>query len=428
MSTSDILPLVGLIILIVLSSLFSAAETAMTAVNKLRIKTLAEEGNKKAIKLEKVLDRQPKMLSAILICNNLVNISASSIATMLATAKFGSAGAGIATGILTLLILIFGEISPKTIATIHAEKLSLALGSVIWALMTILTPVIIVVNFLSRIFMRILGVKKDENELAYTEGELRTIIDVSHEEGVIEADEKYMINNVIDFGDAEAKDIMIPRIDMSCIDVEASYADVMETFQKNMFTRYPVYEDTNDHVIGIINMKDLVLYDPATPFNIRNYLREAHFTYETKDISDLLMEMRKTAIPITIVLDEYGATAGLITLEDLLEEIVGDIRDEYDKDEANAIRKVGDNEYMIEAQTKLDDINDRLGLNLNSEEYDSLGGLVIESLDHLPNTGEIAIYHNIELEVKAMDGNRIEMIHVLVHPEPKEEEEGTADL
>ena len=416
METSDIVSFAVLIVLIALSAVFSAAETALTAVNKLRIKTLAQEGNKRAIVLEKVLSKQPKMLSAILICNNLINISASSIATILATKFFGSAGAGIATGIITVLILVFGEISPKTIATIHAEKLSLKLGNIIWFLMQVLTPVIIVVNFLARAFMRILGIKKDHKELAYTEGELRTIIDVSHEEGVIESDEKEMINNVIDFGDAVAKDIMIPRIDVTFVRADSDFDDLMNIFQENMYTRYPVYEEDTDHIVGILNMKDVLLYDRSKAFFMKDYIRTPHFTYETKDISDLLMEMRAASVPITVVLDEYGATAGLITMEDILEEIVGEIRDEYDKDEVNVIRQLSENEYCIEAQTKLDDINDRLEWELVSEEYDSLGGLVIEHLGHLPSTGEIAYYKNLELCVEEMDGNRIEVVHVRVLP------------
>ncbi len=322
MDSSDVAQLISLLILLALSAFFSSAETALTTCNRIRMRALAEEGSKKAAMLENILDDQGKMLSAILIGNNIVNLSASSIATILAT-KYGSAWAGIATGILTILILIFGEISPKTLATIHADKISLSYAKYIKTLMVVLTPFIYVINKLSMGFLLLLRVDPKAKTSTITESELRTIVDVSHEEGVIESEERKMINNVVDFGDSLAKDIMVPRIDMTFAKADATYEKLIEIFRRDRFTRLPVYEGTTDDVIGIINMKDLLLYRQGEPFSIRDYLREPHYTYEYKKVAELLREMRETDYNITIVLDEYGATAGLITLEDLLEEIVG---------------------------------------------------------------------------------------------------------
>ena len=413
MDSSDVAQLISLLILLALSAFFSSAETALTTCNRIRMRALAEEGSKKAAMLENILDDQGKMLSAILIGNNIVNLSASSIATILAT-KYGSAWAGIATGILTILILIFGEISPKTLATIHADKISLSYAKYIKTLMVVLTPFIYVINKLSMGFLLLLRVDPKAKTSTITESELRTIVDVSHEEGVIESEERKMINNVVDFGDSLAKDIMVPRIDMTFAKADATYEELIEIFRRDRFTRLPVYEGTTDDVIGIINMKDLLLYRQGEPFSIRDYLREPHYTYEYKKVAELLREMRETDYNITIVLDEYGATAGLITLEDLLEEIVGDIRDEYDGDEEDSIQKIKDGEYIIEASMKLDDLNELLELGLESEDYDSLGGFIIERLDHLPIEGELVVYETMTFVVEKVEKNRIDKVHMYI--------------
>lgn len=422
MDPSDAIQLLILILLLILSAFFSSAETALTTVNRIRIRSLAEDGNKRAATVLKILDQQDKMLSAILIGNNIVNLSSSSLATLLATEIFGSAGAGIATGILTLCILVFGEISPKSLAAANSEKLSMLYAGIIYNLMTILTPVIFIVNLLARGFMWLLHADMDHKDDAYTEDELRVIMDVSHEEGVIESEERRMINNVFDFDDSCAKDIMVPRIDMQFIDVEATYEDVLDAIRTQMYTRMPVYEDTTDNVIGILNIKDLILIGRTEDFQVRNYMREAYYTYEFKKTSELFMDMKNNSISMAIVLDEYGATAGLITLEDLIEEIVGEIRDEYDADELNDIKKLSDREYSIDASMRLDDLNDALELDFQSEDYDSLGGLVIGLLDRLPEAGETVQDGAYTFTVESIDKNRIERIRLLL-PEPERDED-----
>lgn len=412
MDSSAVTQLVILIILISLSAFFSCSETALTTVNKIRIRALIEEGNKRAIILNQVTENSGKMLSAILIGNNVVNISASSLATVLATRLFGDAGVGIATGTLTILILIFGEITPKTLATIHAEKISLFVGPIFYGLMFLLTPVIFLVNKLSMGLLFLLRVDPNGKATTITETELRTLVDVSHEEGVLETEEHEIISNLFDFGDARARDVMIPRIDMTMLEVSASYEELLSTFEEFRFTRIPIYEETTDNVIGIINIKDVLLAPKGKDFSIRNILRESYFTYETKKISELMLEMRKASVNIVIVLDEYGVTAGLITLEDLLEEIVGDIRDEFDEDEDEEIALLNDGSYQIDGQIKLDEVNDLLDIHLKSDDYDSIGGYIIETLDRLPEVNDSIHVQGYTFLVDSLDKNRIEKVRI----------------
>lgn len=384
MGPSETGQLITVIILLCLSAFFSSSETALTTVNQIRMRTLADNGDKRAARVLRVTGNPGKMLSAILIGNNIVNLSASSISTSLAIHLFGNTGAGIATGILTFLILIFGEVTPKTMATIKADSMSLTAAAPIGFLMKILTPVIFIINKLSLGLMFLLHVNIKDAQKKMTEEELRTIVDVSQENGVIEHEERDMIHNLFDFGDAEAKEIMVPRIDMTFVQADATYQEVLDIFRQDMFTRLPVYEDSTDNVIGIINMKDFLLQNDTPEFSVRNLLREPYFTYEHKNTADLFLEMRKSSISLAIVLDEYGVTAGLITLEDLLEEIVGEIRDEYDADEEDDITRISDREFYVLGSANLNDVSEALSLHFTSDDYDTIGGYCLGLLDHLP--------------------------------------------
>ena len=429
MDSSDAMQLLILVILLALSAFFSSAETALTCVNKIRIRGLAEEGDKRAILVKELTDNPSKMLRAILIGNNIVNLSASSLSTMLATKIAAQLGAGtntatfvgLATGILTILILIFGEITPKSAATINAEKIALGDAAIIYWLTRILTPAIFVINHLSYGVMRLMGINPNAKTKAMTENELLTVIDVSHEDGVIESEEKEMITNVVDFGDSVASDVMVPRIDIEFMDVESNYEEVLSVFRRDKYSRVPVYEGDKDHVIGVLNLKDVFCYnDIPDNFSIRKILRRPYFTYEFKRISDLMVDMQKNSISMAMVLDEYGAVAGLITLEDLLEEIVGEIRDEYDEEETDDIRKVNDHEYTVDGTTKLDDIDKLLGLHLESEDYDSIAGHMIHELGHIPTEGEYIDINGIRFTVMKMDKHRIADIDIRL-PEAESE-------
>ena len=418
MDTSGVIQLVVLLVLIFLSGFFSSAETAFSTVNRVRMRALEEDGNKRAAKVNKILDKYSKMISTILIGNNIVNLSASALATTLALRI--SVPVGIATGVLTVVVLICGEILPKTWAVLYSEKLSLLYCNIIYLLMYILTPVIFIVNVISNGFLRLLHIDPNKKANPMTETELKTYVDVSHEDGVIESEEREMIYNMFDFSDALAKDIMIPRINMVTVDMDDTYDDVLKVFRDSMYTRLPVYQDDKDNIIGLINIKDFILTEDESAFHVKDILRDAHYTYEYKKISDLMYEMREKTMNVAFVLNEYGATVGMITLEDLLEEIVGEIRDEYDADEEELIQEVDDRSYLVEGSMKLDDINDALDTDLDSEDYDSIGGIIIEKLDRLPEDGEeVTLDNGIQLKVQGIDQNRIVKV-LMTLPEPAE--------
>lgn len=418
-----------ILILLLLSSYFSSAETALTTSNKIRMRSLADAGNKSAKRVCKLIDNPSKMLSTILIGNNIVNLTCSSMVTSLAINYFHSISVGVATGILTIYILIFGEIIPKSLATIKADKLALFFSSSILALSTILTPAIFIVDKISYVFIRIIHIDPNAREATITETELRAIVDVSHEEGVIESEERKMITNVVDFGDTVVKDVMVPQIDVDFADINLSYDDLMNSFTENKYSRLPVYSSDKDNVVGIINLKDMFFYsDTKDNFHISDLMREPFFTYEFKKTSELFIEMKTKSIPMAIVLDEYGSVAGIITMEDMLEEIVGEIRDEYDGDEEDPIIKIGENIYLVDGYAKLDDVNEVLGLNLISDDYDSIAGHLINLFDHIPVIGETTTDGQALYEVKELDKNRISKIQITVlkNSQKDESEDGSS--
>ncbi|MBQ7507268.1 MAG: HlyC/CorC family transporter [Lachnospiraceae bacterium] len=377
-----------LAVLLLLSAFFSSAETALTTVNLIRMRTFAEEGNKRSALVLKIHEQNTKMLSAILVGNNVVNLSASALTTGLVVCLFGSIAAGVATGILTFLILIFGEIVPKTAASLRADKLSMLYAPVIYGLMVVLTPVIFAINQLSRLVLLLFRINPDAKKEAMTEEELKTIVDVSEEQGVIENEERQIIRNLFDFTEAEAKEVMVPRIHMTFVPVEASYDEIFEVFRESGYSRLPVYEGSKDKVIGILYLKDLVFYEDKGHFSARSICRDPYMTFEHKNTAELLAEMRTASISIAIVLDEYGVTAGMVSLEDLLEEIVGEIHDEYDAAEEEDITRLSPGKVRLKGTANLESISEELKLPFSSEDSDSVGGFVIELLGHVPKEGE----------------------------------------
>lgn len=425
LDTASIIQAVILVLLLLLSAFFSSAETSLTTINPIKVRTLIENSNKRAMTLQKVTEQHGKMLSAILIGNNIVNISASSLATTMAIDIWGNYVVGIATGILTILVLLFGEIMPKNIAMIKSEPLALFYAPIIYGLMWILTPVIFIIDSIAGFFLKFFHINPSQKNVM-TENELRTYVDVSHEDGVIESEEKDMIINVFDFSDSVAKDIMIPRIDMVTIEENAGYNELMALFRECMYTRIPVYKDDRDNIIGLVNIKDFILVNDRDTFQVSDIIRDAYYTYEFKKTADLLMEMKKTTNNVAFVLSEYGACVGMITLEDLLEEIVGEIRDEYDEDEDEFIKKVSKDCYLIDGNRKLDDINDELGTNLESEDYDSIAGLVLQILDRMPTAGEeVQTPQGIRIKVESLNQNRITKVLLRLPQETPDKESQT---
>ncbi len=425
--------LIILVILLILSGFFSSAETALTTVNKLKLRTLSEEGKKRAAKVLAVTENSGKLLSTILIGNNIVNISASALATTLCTEVFGSKFIGVSTGILTILILIFGEITPKTLATKYSIQLSMIFVYPIWILMIILTPAIWLLNIITGIIFKIFHVDTSDKSNTMTESELRTIFDVSHEDGILETSEKFMISNVVDFGDALSKDIMVPRADVVFADINSTYEELVSKFSEETYSRIPIYEESKDNVVGLLYIKDLFFYKEkhgAQNFDVRHVLRKPLFVYEYQKTSQIFADMKTSSVTMAVVLDEYGVTSGIITMEDLIEEIVGEIRDEYDTDEADYIKVISENVYDIDASIKLNDLNDALDIKLASEDYDSLAGFVIQLLDKLPDEGDAAKYENLDFKVTRVNRNRVERITLSIKPEETQDnkQEGAVAL
>lgn len=427
LSTANIVQFVILLVLVFLSAFFSSAETALTTVNRVKMRTLEEEGNKRAAIVNKILDRYSKMLTAILIGNNIVNLSASSLATTLVIDIWGNAYIGIATGILTFVVLLAGEIVPKTWASLNSEKIALFYSHIIYSMIKLLTPVIFIVDAMSNGILKLLHIDPSKKNDTITENELKTYVDVSHEDGEIESEERELIYNVFEFSDTCAKDIMIPRVNMVTIGSDCTYKELLDVFAESMYTRIPVYQEDKDCMLGFVNIKDFFLAKAPSKqnpedFSLEPLIRDAYYTYEYKKTADLLLEMREKSMNVAFVLNEYGSTVGMITLEDLLEELVGEIRDEYDEDEKELIQKLSDNTYLIEGSMNLSDINDALGTELDSEDYDSIGGIIIGQLDRLPEDEEaVTLEDGTSLQVKGIDQNRIS--HVLLTLPKKQEEE-----
>jgi CBS domain containing-hemolysin-like protein len=408
--------LVLIIIFILLSAFFSGSETAFTSVSRIRITTLADQGNSRARLVLQILDHNKKFLSAVLIGNNIVNIAASAVATSLAIRTFGDAGTGIATGILTFVLLIFGEITPKTVAQQKAENICMAIAPVIRVIMVVLTPFIIVINALCAVFIRLFG-GKSTGESTISADEVRTIAKISHEQGGIESRENQIINNLFDFGDTQAKDVMVPQIDMTMLSVDATQDEFFQVFRKTQYSRFPVYENSEDNVVGILNVKDLFLaITPGRDFpTLRSVIRKPYFTFETKNVSELFREMQKENASVAIVLDEFGSVAGMISTEDLIEEIVGEIHDEYDTDEQEPLRQLRPGVYRVAGTYKLEDINERAGTHFSSDDNDSIGGLVIERFDRFPRAGESIDIDGAIVTVIRAGSNRVDEVLIKVH-------------
>lgn len=402
-----------LVILLIGSGFFSASETALMSLSKIRIRHMQEEGIKGAKLVASLTEDPNKLLSSILIGNNVVNIAATSISTSLFLELFKGNGVAISTAVMTVLVLIFGEITPKTIAANSSEKVAIAVSKPIQLIIFILKPVVWVFNIVTGVIFKLFGVDNKNNQPYITEEELKTMVNVGHEEGVLEIEEREIINNVFEFGDMQAKEAMIQRLDIIGIDVNESYENIIKTFRNEQFSRIPVYNESMDDIIGILNIKDIIFLsdEEISNFDIKKYLREPFFTYEFKKISQLLEEMKVSKSQMAIVLDEYGATSGLVTIEDLIEVIVGDIEDEYD-DEVEEIQVIKEDEYIVEGSTKISDVNELIGINLESEEFDSIGGYIIGHLKRFPEQNEVIEVDSIKVCIESLDKNRIKKIRI----------------
>ena len=414
-STGILIQIVILVILLIGSGFFSASETALMSLSKIRIRHMKEAGVKGAKLVSDLIEEPNKLLSSILVGNNVVNIAATSISTSLFMGILGDKPGAVplATAVMTVLVLIFGEITPKTIAANNSEKVAVFVSKPINLVIFIVRPIVWVFNIITNVIFKLLGVKDKGAQPYITEEELKTMVNVSHEEGLLEMEEREIINNVFQFGDMQAKEAMVQRLDMVAINAEDSYNEIIEMFKNEKLSRLPVYEDSIDDIIGILNIKDVIFLndDEIKNFDIKNYIREPFFTYEFKKITQLLEEMKVEKSQMAIVVDEYGGTSGLITIEDLVEVIVGDIEDEYD-DEDDDIIVIKEDEYIVQGSTKISDINDLIGVNLESEEFDSIGGFIIGYLKRLPEENEVIEVGNIKFNIENLDKNRIMKVRI----------------
>lgn len=424
MDSAQIMNIISLIILLILSSLFSCSETAFLSVSKIKIRTLAEEGNKKAKLVESLLDNQDRLLSAILVGNNLVNIGASSLTTATIMAIFGDGAqtVAIATGVVTLCILIFGEITPKSLATQNADKLVFALAPFIRFVCVITKPVVFVLNIITEFIIKLLG-GNQEHGPSLTEEELKTIVTVGHEEGVLEKEEKEMIHNVFEFGETEIKEIMTPRIHVESLPDDCTYDELMNVYHDAQYSRYPIHDESFDEIIGVLNMKDLLFIDiDKEHFDVKKYMRETFVVYEFNQVNDVFASMRKEHATLAIVLDEYGVMSGIVTFEDIVEEIVGEIDDEYD-DASDDIVKINDHEYLVDGSLNLNEVNDEIDTHFESEDFESIGGLVLGEFSGVPKIKDKIEFPGVTIIIEKMHKNRIELLRLIIH-EMKEEEEG----
>lgn len=407
-----------LFILIGFSAFFSASETALISLSRIRLRRMVDDEVKNAGIVNKLIENPSNLLGAILIGNNIANIGASALATSLAINYFGptlgaSKAVAISTITMTLMILIFAEVTPKSLASQFSEKTSLKVSKPMFYITKLLWPLTFILTMVTNLLVQLLGGKKGAIQPLITEDELKTIVNVSHEEGLLEGDERQMIYNVFEFGDSQAKDVMTPRTNMVAVSIDSTYDELVEVFKEENFSRTPVYEEDIDDIIGILHVKDLIFYVNGTgTFDLRDLIRPVYYTYEYKPTSLLFDEMRLSRSPVAIILDEYGGTAGIVTTEDLVEEIVGEIRDEYDEEHED-LEMIKEDEYLVEGSMKIDLLNDMIGTNIESEDFDSIGGFVIGLLDRFPDVDEVIEYNNIRFVVEKVEKNRIEKMRIL---------------
>lgn len=413
MDSAIFMQVIVLVILLIFSGFFSASETALMSLSKIRLRHMVEEGVKGSKTVSNVVEDSSKLLGSILVGNNVVNIGASSIATSLFISLLGNEGVAIATAVMTVLVLIFGEITPKSIAAQNSESIALKVAKPIKFIIFILTPIVAIFNAITKVIFMIFGIKANVGQPYITEEELKTMVNVSHEEGLLEREERIFINNVFEFGDMQAKEAIVQRMDIVAINVEDSYEEIINTFKGEQFTRMPVYEETIDDIIGIVNIKDVVFLDDEEiqKFDVKNHMREPFYTYEFKKITELFEEMKRERVQMAVVLDEYGGTAGIVTMEDLVEEIVGDIEDEYDEEEEEIV-VIKEDEYVVDGSTKISDVNEMIGTKLESDEFDSIGGFIIGHLGRLPEENEVVEVEAAKFCIESIDKNRIKKIRI----------------
>ncbi len=418
-----------LVLLLFLSMSFSSGETAFIAVDKLRIKYLREKKNKKAARVEKILKNKQNFLTTSLIGNSLVNILISVILTALMVRLVGDSGLSIAVGVATIAILIFGEIIPKSVALVFSESIALRFSGFVLILMKILSPIVWVLNGFTKVLLKLGGVKNLNSDVAMTDADLKDFFDLSHEGGQLATAEREVLEKILDYGDVTVKNIMTPRPEVISLQFDLSAKEIIDISKDSRFSRFPVYKEDIDEIEGIFYIKDFLyskdrefLQSNADKFDIKKYLRKPVFVFENTELSKLQEMFKNEKQNMFIVIDEYGGTLGIVTVEDLHEEIFGNIADEYDTDEAaqdepnlEVMTEEESNEeqsYIISGSVRLSDINEDLGTSFKSEYYDTIGGLIMEKQGEVPQEGAIVEIENYVFTVIKTEGHKIVDIEI----------------
>lgn len=406
-----------IIFCLVLIALLSVAEVAFIAVNRIRLRHLAEKGSRSAETAQKIREQHDRLFSAVILSGNLFTILATSVGTALAINIFSGNGIIIATIVMTFLTVIFGELTPKTFAVTHAEKIVLIMAKPLDIYMKLISPVVWIFNKLSNLIIRLLGGEIRPTPQLLTEDEMKAMISIGEEEGTLEKEEKKMLHNVFEFGDTRVSEAMVPRTEIVAVPEDAVVADVLELLTANRYSRYPVINETVDNIVGLLYVKDILMQmekeevTKTTP--IKNIIRDAYYIPESKMVTELLDEMQKNKFQIAIIVDEHGGTAGLITLEDIMEEIVGGLQDEFEAIEAEKeVEIVDESTFMVVGSTGLDEVNELVGADIKSNEFNTIGGFLFGLFGHLPKIGEQLRYHKLRFLILEMDGKRIEKIKI----------------
>ena len=412
MDSSSVSQIIALVFLVAMSAVFSSSETAITSVSKIKVRQLDQKDNKNAHLLKKLHDNMQTTISTILIGNNIVNIAASSIATILFTNIFHQNGALISTVVMTVFVLIFGEVLPKTIAQYKNKSVALKFSRFIYFLTIVFKPIVKVLNILTRLIIK-LFVGEDEDSSTLTEEELKTLVEVSEEEGVLKNQETEIMINALELKETLAVDIMTPRTSMASVDIEDAESDLKEIIKNITYSRIPVYEDSIDDIIGVLHIKELAhkIIEDDRDFKVRDILKPAFYAYEYIPVVDLFKQMRTKNISISIIIDEYGGTSGIVTMEDILEELVGEIDDEYDNEKE--VTKLSDNEYLVDPEMRIDEVNERFDLDIQSDKFDSIGGFVIELLDRMPKSKDEVEFENLKFVVVNVDKRKITQLMIV---------------
>lgn len=417
MNPENIRNIIALAVLILMSGYFSATETAFLSCNKTRLRTMAEKGNKRAALVNRLNENYDRLLSTILIGNNIVNLTAASIGTVLFVRLYGDIGATVSTAVLTVLVLIFGEITPKNVAKDCPEKLAMFSAPIIRVLIWIFTPLNFLFGLWKKLVSKVLHLESDSK---MSQEELLMLVEEVREGGTIDSEEGDLLKNAIEFNDMRAEDILTHRVDLEAVDIESTKEEIAEVFTQSKFARLPVYEDSIDNIIGILNMKDFYDGTGITAKSIRDIMTKPLFVLKSEKIDELLKLLQETKSQMAVILDEYGGTLGIVTLEDILEELVGEIWDEHDEVTEEYI-PIGENRWRVDCSVNLDDFCDFFGIETDSTTI-SLGGWVMEQLGKVPEAGDSFEFECLSVSVVETDGQRVTFIDVEKKPEEAEEE------